>query len=130
MTNPQDARIEGVSRSTDPSRPLAYFEAVHEAFHSAVQAVVKKEYFPNQFTVIPHDRDTATVGDESLTWHAVDTADYNVNLFHFASALGKPTSNVLFWAVTVVEVPRDMPGVRLAIGPGKLKNSEIHSIVK
>jgi len=39
-----------------------------------------------------------------------------VNLFHFAYALNKPTSNVLFWAVTVVDSPRDMPGVRLAIG--------------
>ena len=83
---------------------------------SAVQAVVKKEYFPNQFTVIPHDGDTVTVGDESLTWHAVDTIGYNVNLFHFAYALNKPTSNVLFWAITVVEAPRDLPNVRLAIG--------------
>jgi hypothetical protein len=83
---------------------------------SAVQAVVKKEYFPNQFTVIPHDGDMVTIGDESLTWHAVDTIAYNVNLFHFAYALNKPTSNVLFWAVTVVDAPRDMPNVRLAIG--------------
>ena len=56
------------------------------------------------------------VGDETLTWHAVDTTDYNVNLYHFAYALNKPTSNVLFWAVTVVDAPREMPGVRLAIG--------------
>lgn len=83
---------------------------------SAVQAVVKKEYFPSQFTLIPHDGDTMTVGDESVTWHAVDTIGYNVNLFHFAHALNKPTSNVLFWAVTVVDAPRDMPNVRLAIG--------------
>jgi hypothetical protein len=83
---------------------------------SAVQAVVKKEYFPNQFTVIPHDGDTVTIGDESLKWHAVDTLAYNVNLFHFAYALNKPTSNVLFWAVTVVDAPRDMANVRLAIG--------------
>lgn len=83
---------------------------------SAVQAVVKKEYFPNQFTVIPHEGDTATVGDESLTWHAVDTIAYNVNLFHFAYTLNKPTSNVLFWAVTVVNAPKDIPNVRLAIG--------------
>ena len=40
---------------------------------SAVQAAVKKEYFPNQFTVIPHDGDKVTVGDAQLTWHAVDT---------------------------------------------------------
>jgi hypothetical protein len=83
---------------------------------SAVQTVVKKEYFPNQFTAIPHDGDTVTIGDESMTWHAVDTIAYNLNLFHFAYALNKPTSNVLFWAVTVVAAPRDMPNVRLAIG--------------
>ena len=83
---------------------------------SAVQAAVKKEYFPNQFTVIPKDGDKVTVGDTQLAWHAVDTKLYNVNLYHFAHALGKPTSNVLFWAVTVVNAPREMPGVRLAIG--------------
>jgi hypothetical protein len=83
---------------------------------TAVQAVVKKEYFPNQFTVMPHDGERVSVGDESLTWHAVDTIAYNVNLFHFAYALNKPTSNVLFWAVTSVESPRDIPNVRLAIG--------------
>jgi hypothetical protein len=83
---------------------------------SAVRAAVKTEYFPNQFTVIPVDGDKVTVGGEELTWHAVDTTGYNVNLFHFAYALGKPTSNVLFWAVTLVEVPVEMTGVRLAIG--------------
>jgi hypothetical protein len=83
---------------------------------SAVQALAKKDYFPDQFTVIPHDGDRMTVGEESVTWHAVDTIGYNVNLFHFAYALNKPTSNVLFWAVTVVEAPRDMSNVRLAIG--------------
>ena len=46
----------------------------------------------------------------------MDTIAYNVNLFHFAYALNKPTSNVLFWAVTIVDAPRDMPNVRLAIG--------------
>jgi hypothetical protein len=81
-----------------------------------VQAAVKKDYFPNQLTVVPRGGDTVSVGDQALTWHAVDTTAYNVNLFHFAYALNKPTSNVLFWAVTVVNAPRDMPGVRLAIG--------------
>jgi hypothetical protein len=83
---------------------------------SAVQAAVKKEYFPNQFTVIPRDGDKVTVGDAELTWHAVDTKNYNVNLYHFAYALSKPTSNVLFWAVTIVNCPQEMRGVRLAIG--------------
>jgi cephalosporin-C deacetylase len=83
---------------------------------AAVQAIVKKEYFPNQFTVVPKDGDKVTVGDAQLTWHAVDTKLYNVNLYHFAHALGKPTTNVLFWAVTVVNAPQEMAGVRLAIG--------------
>ena len=59
---------------------------------SAVQAAVKKEYFPNQLTVIPRDGDKVTIGGTELTWHAVDTANYNVNLFHFARAQGKKTS--------------------------------------
>jgi len=65
---------------------------------------------------VPKDGDVVTIGGESLVWHAVDTLAYNVNLFHFAYALNKPTSNVLFWAVTTVESPRDLSGVRLAIG--------------
>ena len=83
---------------------------------SAVQAMVKKEYFPNQLTVTPHDGDRVTVGEAQLTWHAVDTKNYNVNLYHFAKALGKPTSDVLFWVVTIVNCPQEMRDVRLAIG--------------
>src|SRR5215471_11029585 len=83
---------------------------------SAVQAIVKKEYFPDQFSVVPRDGDKVTVSGAQLTWHAVDTTLYNVDLYHFAHALGKPTSNVLFWAVTVVNAPQEMSGVRLAIG--------------
>lgn len=83
---------------------------------SAVQAAVRKEYFPNQFTVIPRDGDKVTVGGSDLIWHAVDSKRYNVNLYHFAYALGKPTSNVLFWAVTVVDCPGELKDVRLAIG--------------
>ena len=81
-----------------------------------VRAAVKTEYFPNQFTVIPHDGDKVTVDGAELTWHAVDTKNYSVNLYHFAYALGRPTSNVLFWAVTIVNCPQEMPNVRLAIG--------------
>jgi len=50
------------------------------------------------------------------TWHEIETANYNVNLYHFAWALSKPTSNVLFWVETTVDSPREMKEVRLAIG--------------
>ncbi len=83
---------------------------------SAVQAAIKAEYFPDQFTVVPRDGDKVTVGGTEIAWHAIETLTYNVNLYHFAYALGKPTSNVLFWVVTVVNSPRELSGVRLAIG--------------
>ena len=83
---------------------------------SAVQTLVKTAHFPEQLTVLPRNNDTVKVGDAELAWHTVDTASYNVNLYHFAYGLKKPTSNVLFWIVTVVESPREMSGVRLAIG--------------
>jgi hypothetical protein len=83
---------------------------------SAVQAAVKKEYFPDRFTVIPRGGDKVSVGSAELTWHAVDTLNYNVNLFHFARAQGKKTSDVLFWAVTIINCPREMREVRLSIG--------------
>jgi hypothetical protein len=83
---------------------------------SAVQAAVKADHFPNQFTIIPRDGETVTVGGTNLTWHAFDTKEYNFNLYHFAYALGKPTSFVLFWAVTIVDCPEERSGVRLAIG--------------
>jgi hypothetical protein len=83
---------------------------------SAVQSAVQTNNFSNDFSAIPRDSEAVTAGGSELRWHAVDTAAYNVNLYHFAYALNKPTSNVLFWAVTVINVAEDTPGVRLAIG--------------
>ncbi len=83
---------------------------------SAVRGMLKKEYFPDQFNVMPQDGDKVTVNGSELNWHALDTRNYNVNLYHFANALGKPTSDVLFWAVTVVNSPVEVQNVRLAIG--------------
>jgi hypothetical protein len=81
-----------------------------------VQAAVKKEPLATQLTVVPRDEERVMVDGAELVWHAVDTTKYNLNLFHFATALKKNTSNVLFWVVTVVNVPREMRDVRLAIG--------------
>ena len=81
-----------------------------------VQALVKKPPYADLLIAMPRDAERLTIEGEPLAWHAVDTRDHNVNLFHFASGLGKPTSNVLFWIVTAVEAPRELSGVRLAIG--------------
>jgi hypothetical protein len=90
--------------------------AVNGLTRGEVQAMVKKEYFPDQLTVIPHDGEKETVGNATLAWHAVDTKLYNVNLYHFAYSLGKPTSNILVWTVAIVNSPEEMHDVRLAIG--------------
>ena len=73
-------------------------------------------YFPSQFTGVPHDGDKVKVGNQELTWHALDASKFNVKLFRFADGLNKKIYGVLFWAVTVVNSPREMKNVRLAVG--------------
>jgi hypothetical protein len=83
---------------------------------SYLREVFNTQYFPKQFTVIPKDGDKVTVADQELTWHALDAVNFNVKLFRFASGLGKQVYGVLFWAVTIVNSPREMKNVRLAVG--------------
>jgi hypothetical protein len=64
---------------------------------SFVQITIKTEYFPDQYTVIPHNGDKVTVNGTELRWHAIDTSVYHVNLYHFAYAPNKPIFNILFW---------------------------------
>lgn len=83
---------------------------------SWVRTNLMTEYFPGQFTVVPRDGDKVTVAGEELAWHALDSAQFNVKLFRFAYGLDKPTYGVLFWAITIVDSPREMKNVRLAVG--------------
>jgi hypothetical protein len=83
---------------------------------SYVRANLTTNYFSGQFTVMPRDGDKVTVGDEQLAWHALDSVHFNVKLFRFAYGLNKRTYGVVFWAVTVVASPRELKGVRLAVG--------------
>lgn len=83
---------------------------------NSVQRTVKTELFPNQLKMIPKDGEKVTAGGSELTWHAVDTDEYNVNLYYFASEIGKSADNALFWTVVVVNCPEEMTNVRLAIG--------------
>lgn len=83
---------------------------------AATQATIKKEYFPNQFTVMPHDGEKVTVDGTELKWHAIDTTEFNVNLLHYSRSINKPYENVLYWGVCVVNCPREMHNVRLTAG--------------
>ena len=74
------------------------------------------EYFPNQFTVVPKNGDKVKVGEQELMWHALETSNFNMKLFRFSTGLKKQTYGVLYWAVTVVNSPREMKNVRMAVG--------------
>jgi len=83
---------------------------------SYIRTAFTTEYFPNQFTVLPKDGDKVKVGEKELTWHALESTNFNVKLFRFAYGLRKEIYGVLFWAVTVVNSPQEIKNVRMAVG--------------
>jgi len=83
---------------------------------SYIRTAFATEYFPNQFTVLPKDGEKVKVGEQELTWHALESTNFNVKLFRFAYGLRKQIYGVLFWAVTVVNSPQEMKNVRMAVG--------------
>jgi hypothetical protein len=83
---------------------------------SYIRKNLDTEYYANQFTVVPHDGDKVTVAGQELIWHALESTNFNIKLFRFAYGLNKPIYGVLFWTVTVVNCPREMKNVRMAVG--------------
>ena len=83
---------------------------------SYVRNAFATEYFPGQMTAVPRTGDTVTVDGQTLAWHALDSSTFNVKLFRFAYGLNKPTYGIVFWAVTIVNSPREMKNVRMAVG--------------
>ena len=82
---------------------------------SAVKEALQSAPLPDT-PQLPRDGESLTLANTLVQWHALETRNYNLNLYHFAWALSKPTSNVLFWVTTVVDSPQEMQDVRLAIG--------------
>ncbi|MDE1914537.1 MAG: acetylxylan esterase [Sphingomonadales bacterium] len=72
--------------------------------------------FSGSFTTMPRDGQKVTVAGKPLVWHALDASPFDVKLFNFAQAYGKQTYGVIFWAVTVVNSPREIHDVRVAVG--------------
>lgn len=73
-------------------------------------------YFKDQMTLLPRDGQKVKVGGQTLTWRALDSETYNMRLFRFAERWGQQTYGSLFWAVTIIDSPEEMPDVRLAAG--------------
>jgi len=53
---------------------------------------------------------------QTLTWHALDSENFNVKLFRFAEKWGQQVYGVLFWAVTIIDCDEDIENVRLSVG--------------
>ncbi|MBN2591746.1 MAG: hypothetical protein JXA96_17905 [Sedimentisphaerales bacterium] len=83
---------------------------------TAVQATVKSGHFTDELTILPKEGDKVSVNSQELTWQAVDTDEYNVNLYYFAELVGTNCNNSLFWAVTYINCPEEVKDVRLAVG--------------
>ncbi|AYL95088.1 acetylxylan esterase [Mucilaginibacter celer] len=83
---------------------------------SYLRAAFTTTYFPNQFTAVPKNGEKVKVDTQGLTWHALESNNFNIKLFRFASGLNKPTYGVLFWAVTVINSPHEIKNVRMAAG--------------
>ena len=101
-----------------------------------------REYFKGQQTIVPKDGQKVTASfkqeqapagfgrgfgqqpatpevknvKQTLTWHALDSENYNVKLFRFAEKWGQQVYGVLFWAVTIIDCPEEISNVRLAVG--------------
>ena len=83
-----------------------------------VTAVFKQEQAPAGFgrgAQAPAQLEVKTV-KQTLTWHALDSENFNVKLFRFAEKWGTKVYGVLFWAVTIIDCPEDIENVRLAVG--------------
>ncbi|TDN82276.1 hypothetical protein EV664_10682 [Stakelama pacifica] len=81
---------------------------------SYVRNALAQTYFPGQMTIVPQNGQIVQAATP-LTWHAYDAQRFDVKLFAFAQALGKPTYGVIFWAVTVIDSPKEQT-VRMAVG--------------
>ena len=101
-----------------------------------------REYFKGQQTMLPKDgqkvkavfqQEQAPAGfgrgaqqqvegpqvktvKQTLTWHALDSENFNVKLFRFAEKYGEKVYGVLFWGVTIIDCEEDIENVRLAVG--------------
>lgn len=82
---------------------------------SYVREALSRDTFPGDFDTIPREGQTAGAATP-LVWHALDSKLWDVKLFNFAQSLDKPKYGVVFWAVTVIDSPREMKNVRLAVG--------------
>lgn len=80
-----------------------------------LKAEFTKTYFKDQTVIVPKDGQKVKVEKTKLKWHCLDSKNYNVKLYRFATGLGLHPTEGIFWAVTVINCPEDMT-VRMSVG--------------
>lgn len=113
---PASPDAEGFVRRWLLLEPVLKPNRTNSGFTSSyVRDALSPETYPGRFDAVPRDGDVAK-STGMLRWHALDANLFDVKLFNLAQGLGKPTYGVVFWAVTVVNSPRERRDVRLAVG--------------
>ena len=72
--------------------------------------------FSGDYTTVPKNGETVTLGNQELKWYALDSKAFNFNLYHFTYAINKPVYGVLVWLVTVIHCTEEIKNVRMAAG--------------
>lgn len=115
-TTPSTPDADGFLRRWLLLEPITKPNRTNTGFTSGyVREALSPEHYPGRFDAIPRDSETTSAAGKPI-WHALDSDLFDVKLFKLAQGLGKPTYGVIFWAVTVVNSPRELHDVRLAIG--------------
>ena len=83
---------------------------------SYLRTAFASDNFSQDYNTVPKNGQTVKVGDQDLKWYALDSKDFNFNLYHFSYATNKARAGVLFWLVTVINCPEEIKNVRLAAG--------------
>jgi hypothetical protein len=96
--------------------PISKPNRTNSGFTSSyVREALSPTDYPGRFGTLPRAGEAAKAPG-GPRWHELETNLFDVKLFKFAQGLGKPTYGVIFWAVTVIDSPREMRGVRLSVG--------------
>jgi len=83
---------------------------------SFVRRSVSSDNFSSDFTAVPKNGATVRMENQEQKWYALDSREFNFNLYHFTYDINKPRYGILVWLVTVIDCPEEMQNVRMAAG--------------
>src|SRR5262245_2092338 len=107
---------EGFIRNWLILEPIALGDGASTHEEDSQKEFFSKEFFTGQKDAKPKDGDKVTVDGKPLTWHAVQSDDFAVDLEKVASDAGKEATNALFLGVAYVVADADMNDLKLSIG--------------